>query len=84
MKDSGYLPEDPMRCAPTEDRGEYIDRGYVHDEVAHKFNGVCGHAGLFSTVKDRVFLQLELNALKKSLTLLKFCDVSLKKSLMFF
>ena len=52
MIDSGYNPKDELRCAPTEDRGEYIDRGYVHDEVAHIFEGVCGHAGLFSTVED--------------------------------
>lgn len=62
MFDTGYNPQDTMRCAPTEDRGDYIDRGYVHDEVAHIFNGVCGHAGLFSTVEDvSHFIQMVLN-----------------------
>lgn len=62
MYDTGYNPTDALRCAPTEDRGEYIDRGYVHDEVAHIFNGVCGHAGLFSTVENiSHFIQMVLN-----------------------
>lgn len=52
MKDSCYNPNDELRCAPTEDRGGYIDRGYVHDEMCHNMGGVAGHAGLFSTVKD--------------------------------
>ena len=62
MYDTGYNPTDANRCAPTEDRGEYIDRGYVHDEVAHIFDGVCGHAGLFSTVEDvSHFIKMVLN-----------------------
>lgn len=62
MYDTGYNPEDTLRCAPTEDRGDHIDRGYVHDEVAHIFEGVCGHAGLFSTVEDvSHFIQMVLN-----------------------
>lgn len=62
MYNTGYNPKDPLRCAPTEDRGGYIDRGYVHDEVAHTFEGVCGHAGLFSTVEDiSHFIQMVLN-----------------------
>ncbi len=62
MYDTGYNPQDILRCAPTEDRGEYIDRGYVHDEVAHIFDGVCGHAGLFSTIEDvSHFIQMVLN-----------------------
>lgn len=62
MYDTGYNPTDVKRCAPTEDRGNYIDRGYVHDEVAYIFDGVCGHAGLFSTVKDvSHFIQMVLN-----------------------
>ena len=52
MKDTMFNPTDIKRCAPTEDRGDHIDRGYVHDEMAHNFDGVAGHAGLFSTVKD--------------------------------
>lgn len=62
MYNTSYNPKDIKRCAPTEDRGEYIDRGYVHDEVAHIFNGVCGHAGLFSTVEDiSHFIKMILN-----------------------
>ena len=37
------------RIAPTE-RG--TPRGYVHDRNAASFNGVAGHAGLFSSVRD--------------------------------
>lgn len=62
MKDTGYNPKDAKRCAPTEDRGDYIDRGYVHDEKAHTLHGVAGHAGLFSTVKDvSNFMEMILN-----------------------
>lgn len=62
MNDTGYNPKDTKRCAPTEDRGEYIDRGYVHDEKAYRLGGVAGHAGLFSTVKDvSHFLEMVLN-----------------------
>jgi CubicO group peptidase (beta-lactamase class C family) len=62
MKDSGYNPVDSKRCAPTENRGEFIDRGYVHDEKAYIFGGVAGHAGLFSTVNDiSHFLEMILN-----------------------
>lgn len=52
MKDTCYNPSDASRCAPTEDRGGYIDLGYVHDEMCHNLGGVAGHAGVFSTVKD--------------------------------
>ena len=62
MFDSGYNPRDIKRCAPTEDRKDFIDRGYVHDEKAHTLNGVAGHAGLFSTVKDvSNFMEMILN-----------------------
>lgn len=62
MYNTGYNPKKPIECAPTENRGDYIDRGYVHDEVAHIFDGVCGHAGLFSTVEDiSHFIQMVLN-----------------------
>jgi CubicO group peptidase (beta-lactamase class C family) len=37
------------RIAPTE-RG--VPRGYVHDRNAAAMNGVAGHAGLFSSVRD--------------------------------
>lgn len=62
MVDTGYNPIDSKRCAPTEDRKTHIDRGYVHDEKAYKLNGVAGHAGLFSTVKDvGNFMEMILN-----------------------
>lgn len=62
MTHSGYRPTDPLLCAPTEDRGDKIDRGYVHDEMAHIFDGVAGHAGFFSCVKDiHHFMQMILN-----------------------
>jgi len=56
MKDTGYNPEDKIRCAPTEERRDTIFdgivRGHVHDEKAYILGGVAGHAGLFSTVSD--------------------------------
>jgi CubicO group peptidase (beta-lactamase class C family) len=48
------------RIAPTE-RG--TPRGYVHDRNAAAFDGVTGHAGLFSSVRDLVtFAQAMLDA----------------------
>lgn len=63
MKDSGYNPKFDKRIAPTEERENgKIDLGYVHDEMAHNFLGVAGHAGLFSTVKDiSHFIEMVLN-----------------------
>lgn len=56
MYDTGYNPVDEKRCAPTELRHDIVKdgivRGKVHDERAYFLNGVAGHAGLFSTVKD--------------------------------
>ncbi len=49
----GFLPKDPMNCAPTEDsptRG--VIRGVVHDGKAFKMNGVAGNAGCFATLGD--------------------------------
>lgn len=40
---------DAARIAPTE--GD-VPRGYVHDRNAAAFDGVAGHAGLFSSVRD--------------------------------
>ncbi|OAA83057.1 serine hydrolase domain-containing protein [Clostridium ljungdahlii] len=55
MKDTCYNPKDNLknRCAATEYKNSrgYI-RGTVHDGKAHILEGVSGHAGLFSTVKD--------------------------------
>lgn len=66
MKDTGYLPQNKQRCAPTERREDRvyqgIVRGEVHDETAYALGKVAGHAGLFSTVKDiTLFLQMFLN-----------------------
>ena len=62
MIDSGYNPKDASRCATTENRGDFYDRGYVHDEMSHNMGGVAGHAGLFSTVKDiSNFIEMFLN-----------------------
>lgn len=66
MYDTGYLPTDINRCAPTELRNDEayqgIVRGSVHDETSYALGGVAGHAGLFSTVKDvSHFLQMFLN-----------------------
>ena len=49
------------RIAPTE---EGVPRGYVHDRNAASFDGVTGHAGLFSSVRDlAVFAESLLNAM---------------------
>lgn len=66
MYDTGYLPTETIRCAPTELRCDEVYNGYVrgsvHDETAYALGGVAGHAGLFSTVKDvSHFLQMFLN-----------------------
>ncbi len=52
MRDSGFLPRDPSRVAPTERiAGAYL-RGVVHDPTARRMGGVAGHAGLFTTAAD--------------------------------
>ena len=66
MYDTGYNPVDVKRCAPTEKRDDIVChgvvRGKVHDERAYWLNGVAGHAGLFSTVKDiSHFIKMVLN-----------------------
>jgi CubicO group peptidase (beta-lactamase class C family) len=51
-----------VRIAPTE-RG--TPRGYVHDRNAASLDGVTGHAGLFSSIRDlAVFAQAMLEALQ--------------------
>ncbi len=48
------------RIAPTE---AGVPRGYVHDRNAASMNGVAGHAGLFSSVRDlAVFADMMLKA----------------------
>lgn len=63
MNDTSFNPKDKDRCAPTEitsDRG--VVRGFVHDEKAYILGGICGAAGLFSTVSDLVkFTNMILN-----------------------
>lgn len=66
MYDTSYSPIDKIRCAPTELRKDEIHDGYirgdVHDEKGYILNGVAGHAGVFSTVKDLShFIQMILN-----------------------
>ncbi|GAA0590016.1 serine hydrolase domain-containing protein [Virgibacillus siamensis] len=56
MTDTDFNPSKNKldRIAATEYRNSLSDYqwGCVHDENAHHFGGVSGHAGLFSTVKD--------------------------------
>ncbi len=54
MDETGFNPSEAQRtrCAPTEKDGEVWLRGVVHDPRARKFNGVAGHAGLFSSARD--------------------------------
>lgn len=51
--------------APTEDDRYFrhqVVRGYVHDQSAAVFGGVCGNAGLFSTAREvAVILQMLMN-----------------------
>ena len=66
MTDTGYNPNDVVRCAPTEMRNDEVVkgmvRGKVHDEKAYIMDGVAGHAGLFSCVKDlSKFIKMILN-----------------------
>lgn len=62
MTDTGFLPGDKARCAPTEPfEGEML-RGTVHDPRARALGGVAGHAGLFSTANDLAkYAQMILN-----------------------
>jgi CubicO group peptidase (beta-lactamase class C family) len=57
MADTGFTPAAGLRSriAPTEIDTIYRDahvHGEVHDENAHAYGGVAGHAGLFSTAED--------------------------------
>lgn len=54
MKNTFFNPKNKDNIAATEldcTTGTYI-KGVVHDENARLFNGVSGHAGLFSTALD--------------------------------
>jgi len=66
MIDTCYNPKDLARVAPTELREDELYQGYlrgrVHDEKAFILDGVAGHAGVFSTVKDLShFIKMILN-----------------------
>ncbi|NLM63310.1 MAG: serine hydrolase [Mollicutes bacterium] len=52
MDNTMFNPIDKKRCAPTEKEGDIYIKGVVHDKKARLFNGVAGHAGLFSTIFD--------------------------------
>ena len=52
MADTGYLPKQFDRVAPTGLRDKQIIRGTVHDPRAFAMDGVAGHAGLFGTADD--------------------------------
>ncbi|MFA5604113.1 MAG: serine hydrolase [Bacilli bacterium] len=62
MNETMYNPCEIERCAPTELEGDIYVKGYVHDRKARLFNGIAGHAGVFSTVTDMIkFAQLILD-----------------------
>ena len=56
LADTRYRPDSSLRAriAPTEydPWRQRVLRGEVHDENASRFEGVSGHAGLFSTAAD--------------------------------
>jgi CubicO group peptidase (beta-lactamase class C family) len=52
MKDTGFLPEDKKRVAPTCKRDGKILRGEPDDELSYYQGGISGNAGLFSTARD--------------------------------
>ena len=62
MLNSCFNPKDKKLCAPTEIDKRGVVRGVVHDEKAYVLGGTCGHAGLFSTIKDITnFCEMILN-----------------------
>ncbi len=64
MINSGFQPSSDKRddIAPTEQLGEVILHGEVHDPTARRMGGVAGHAGLFTTAKDLgIFASMMLN-----------------------
>ncbi|MDD2181319.1 MAG: serine hydrolase [Bacilli bacterium] len=52
MNNTMYNPSDIDACAPTEKEDDIYIKGIVHDKKARLFNGVAGHAGVFSTITD--------------------------------
>ena len=73
MFNTTYLPSKEIlwNIAPTEYSSNIINywgfrqkliRGVVHDPTAYLFEGVAGHAGIFSTVFDLLlYMQIHLN-----------------------
>lgn len=54
MRDTGFLPSASLakRIAPTQQVGNEMLRGTVHDPTARHMGGAAGHAGLFTTAAD--------------------------------
>ena len=53
MRDTRFNPDaSDRRIAPTEEIGDELLRGVVHDPTARRMGGVAGHAGLFTTAAD--------------------------------
>ena len=54
MRDTGFLPPASLakRIAPTQQVGNEMLRGMVHDPTARNMGGAAGHAGLFTTAAD--------------------------------
>ncbi len=62
LTDTGYLPTDIERCAPTELQDNVYTKGVVHDEKTKLLGGVAGLAGVFSTIGDMTkFITMVLN-----------------------
>ena len=62
MNNTLYNPKDITSCAPTSKEGNVYLRGVAHGKKTQLFNGVVGHAGVFSTITDMTkFVQMILN-----------------------
>lgn len=64
MTETMYVPPEALRqrAVATEKRNEQWIVGEVHDPRAYALNGIAGHAGLFSTVRDLSrYAQMMLN-----------------------
>lgn len=62
MNDTSYNPTDIENCAPTEKEEDIYLKGVAHGKKTVLFNGVTGHAGVFSTIVDMSkFVMMVLN-----------------------
>lgn len=52
MHDTGFLPPQSARVAPTELVDGKMLHAIVHDPTSRRMGGVTGHAGLFTTTAD--------------------------------